>query len=250
MFCSVGGGSWPKAESTADGPRPSLTGEDLSPGWLCPGNYFGITTVTLHVVWTSAEAVEAVWRRLIRHIENFHAGSVRRRLRRLARRPARDPRRVGRASRTPTCALLCCAHLPPDSRFRFARTRFSTGSIAAFVAASTLLPFATARAPAVRAAMEASAFSCTIFADSAVPAAPPAANFIRRMATTDWTSRLNFTASIQDLRATSAHLLCCTAGSNRSPGFSFQSRWRRPDRVRATPKCRAFFQHSAGMCVG
>jgi hypothetical protein len=91
------------------------------------------------------------------------------------------------------------AHLPPDSRFRFARTRFLTGTIAAFVAGFALLPFASASAPAVRAASEASAFSRTIFLDSAAPVAPPAAIFIRRIATTDWTSRLNFTASIQAL---------------------------------------------------
>jgi glycerate dehydrogenase len=30
--------------------------------------------VTPHVAWASAEAVEAVWRQLISHIENFHAG--------------------------------------------------------------------------------------------------------------------------------------------------------------------------------
>jgi glycerate dehydrogenase len=30
--------------------------------------------VTHHVAWASAEAVEAVWRQLISHIENFHAG--------------------------------------------------------------------------------------------------------------------------------------------------------------------------------
>jgi glycerate dehydrogenase len=30
--------------------------------------------VTPHVAWASAEAVEAVWRQLIGHIENFHAG--------------------------------------------------------------------------------------------------------------------------------------------------------------------------------
>jgi glycerate dehydrogenase len=30
--------------------------------------------VTPHVAWASEEAVEAVWRQLISHIENFHAG--------------------------------------------------------------------------------------------------------------------------------------------------------------------------------
>ena len=51
------------------------------------------------------------------------------------------------------------AHIPRDRRFRFARTRFLTGTIAAFVAVLTLLPFASASVPAVRAATEASAFS-------------------------------------------------------------------------------------------
>jgi hypothetical protein len=45
------------------------------------------------------------------------------------------------------------------SRFRFARTRFLTGTISAFVAAFTLLPFESASAPAVSVATEASAFS-------------------------------------------------------------------------------------------
>jgi glycerate dehydrogenase len=30
--------------------------------------------VTPHVAWASAEAVDAVWRQLVSHIENFHAG--------------------------------------------------------------------------------------------------------------------------------------------------------------------------------
>jgi hypothetical protein len=37
-------------------------------------------------------------------------------------------------------ALLPCAHFPPESCFRFALTLFLTGTIAASVAASTLLP--------------------------------------------------------------------------------------------------------------
>jgi len=69
--------------------------------------------------------------------------------------PASTPPHRGRPGRVDRRV----AHLPPDSRFRFARTRFLTGTIAAFVAAFTLLPFARASAPAVRAAIEASAFS-------------------------------------------------------------------------------------------
>jgi nudix-type nucleoside diphosphatase (YffH/AdpP family) len=47
--------------------------------------------VTPHVAWASAEAVEAVWRRLIGHIENFHAGLPQQRDRlRCARRRADD----------------------------------------------------------------------------------------------------------------------------------------------------------------
>jgi len=67
-----------------------------------------------------------------------------------------DARQIG-----PRASVLLCVqgHLAPDSRFRFARTRFLTGTIAAFVAAFTLLPFASASAPAARAATEASAFS-------------------------------------------------------------------------------------------
>ncbi len=47
--------------------------------------------------------------------------------------------------------------------------------------------------------------------------APPAAIFIRRIATTDWTSRLNFTASIQALTShICPPIICCVARSNRS----------------------------------
>jgi len=67
---------------------------------------------------------------------------------------------------------------PRDSCLRLARTRCFTGTIAAFVAAPTFLPLASASAPAVCAAVAASAFSWNILVNSAVPFVPPAAIFI------------------------------------------------------------------------